>query len=143
MKNNKGFTLVELLITLAIIGILSSIIMVSLQGQRLRARDAKRRMDFDALKKSLELYYTSNNHYPDHGSHICIEADATFQSELEDYISYIPEDPIYPQNRMGTSSCYYYMSINSGRDFKIRAIFESTEEYYDIYSLNGRTLTMP
>lgn len=145
----RGFTLIELLVTLAIIGILSTIVIGSLQYQRLKARDAKRQMDFDALRKSLELYYTSNNHYPEQDSNcICIE-DLTdpdvviFRSELEGYISYIPGDPIYPQNKMGTTSCYYYMTKNNGRDYKIRTILESPEEYYDLNSLDGADLVMP
>jgi type II secretion system protein G len=139
----RGFTLVELLIVLAIIGILSTITFNTLQHQRMKARDAKRKADFDALRKSLELYYTSHEQYPVQDSgFICIEGttpEATaFQVSMEDYISYIPEDPKFGQNYpSGTSSCYYYATEGNGQDFKIRTVLESSMEYYELYSLGG------
>lgn len=60
----KGFTLIELLVVIAIIGILSSVVVVSLQSARVKARDAKRIADVDAIKSALSLYYDSNLSYP-------------------------------------------------------------------------------
>ncbi|HBM45419.1 MAG: hypothetical protein UR85_C0011G0013 [Candidatus Nomurabacteria bacterium GW2011_GWF2_35_66] len=60
----KGFTLIELLVVIAIIGILSSVVVVSLQSARVKARDAKRIADVDAIKSALSLYYDSNASYP-------------------------------------------------------------------------------
>lgn len=61
----KGFTLIELLVVIAIIGILSSVVLVSLQSSRAKARDAKRIADIGALQQALALYFDSNQHYPD------------------------------------------------------------------------------
>ncbi|MBI5140306.1 MAG: prepilin-type N-terminal cleavage/methylation domain-containing protein [Candidatus Vogelbacteria bacterium] len=67
MKNvlkKSGFTLIELLVVIAIIGILSSVVLVSLTSARAKARDAKRIADIEAIKSALALYYDSNSVYP-------------------------------------------------------------------------------
>ncbi|MEI6296363.1 MAG: prepilin-type N-terminal cleavage/methylation domain-containing protein [bacterium] len=60
----KGFTLIELLVVIAIIGILSSVVVVSLQSARTKARDAKRVADIGEIKTALGLYYDTNQSYP-------------------------------------------------------------------------------
>jgi len=61
----KGFTLIELLVVISIIGLLASVVLISLTTARLKARDAKRIADFRQLQNALELYYNDNNdQYP-------------------------------------------------------------------------------
>lgn len=60
----KGFTLIELLVVISIIGILSSVVMSSLNQARIKARDARRVSDLQELQKALEMYYSDNGHYP-------------------------------------------------------------------------------
>ncbi|GEM_PF-357962 len=65
LKNTKrGFTLIEILVVIAIIGILSSVVLASLAVSRAKARDARRIADLEEVKKALELYYDSNGEYP-------------------------------------------------------------------------------
>lgn len=64
MKEAKGFTLLELLVVVAIIGLLATIAVVSLQQARAKARDAKRLANADQIVKALELYYDENEEYP-------------------------------------------------------------------------------
>ena len=59
----KGFTLIELLVVIAIIGILTSIVFISLGGARSKARDAKRISDMRQLLTAQEMYYSDAEGY--------------------------------------------------------------------------------
>jgi len=61
---SKGFTLIELLVVIAIIGVLSTVVMVSLGGARGKARDAKRLAEVRQIQAALELYYSDLTGYP-------------------------------------------------------------------------------
>ncbi|MBI2644960.1 prepilin-type N-terminal cleavage/methylation domain-containing protein [Candidatus Uhrbacteria bacterium] len=61
---HKGFTLVELLVAIGIIGILSSIAVVSVSNVRAKARDAKRIADVKQIQTALESYFNDQNAYP-------------------------------------------------------------------------------
>lgn len=63
-KSKKGFTLIEMLIVIAIIGILASIILVGLGTFRGRGRDARRISDVRQVQNALELYFNSKGAYP-------------------------------------------------------------------------------
>ena len=92
----KGFTLIELLVVIAIIGILASIITVSLQSSRAKGRDAKRISDIRTVQLALEEYYNDNGYYP-----------AALSSISPTYIAAVPKDP------KDNSTSYLYSSYNS------------------------------
>lgn len=56
----KGFTLLELLVVIAIIGLLSSVVLASLNSARISARDAVRISNIQQIKNALELYRANN-----------------------------------------------------------------------------------
>ncbi len=64
INSHKGFTLIELLVVIAIIGILSSVVLASLNSARIKARDVKRQVEIKQIQTALELYYSENGNYP-------------------------------------------------------------------------------
>lgn len=74
----KGFTIIELLIVIVVIGILATITAIALGGANERARDAKRESDAKSLQTALEAYYTvGNSNYPT----LANMNDATFRDD--------------------------------------------------------------
>ena len=63
-NKSKGFTIVELLIVIVVIGILATLVIVTFTGIQQKARDSKRKTDIGAVQAALESYYSSNNTYP-------------------------------------------------------------------------------
>ncbi len=63
MSNNKGFTLIEMLVVIAIIGLLSSVVVIGLGGARSKARDARRIADVRSIQSALEVDYTAVSGY--------------------------------------------------------------------------------
>jgi len=121
----RGFTIVELLIVIVVIGILAAITVVAYNGIQQRARDAQRQSDITVIKKALELYYAANSRYPAGSGSTSINgswsstADASWanlQTALQPYASQVPRDPIskqlgagaYPWNDSGGYNYSYY-----------------------------------
>ena len=61
MKNSrKGFTLIELLVVISIIGILSSIVLVSLSSARNKGKDASAKGSMSSMRAQAEMGYSTN-----------------------------------------------------------------------------------
>lgn len=93
----RGFTLIELLVVIAIIGILSAVVLASLNSARRKGNDAKRVADLNQIKLALELYFDDNSsRYP-----------ATLAPLATG--GYLPNIPVDPN---GTA--YSYAALGSG-----------------------------
>jgi len=61
----KGFTLIELLVVIAIIGILASIVMISMSGASNQAKDARIQGDLTQVRSLAELIHNDDSSYAD------------------------------------------------------------------------------
>jgi general secretion pathway protein G len=63
-RKTSGFTIVELLIVIVVIGILATIVIVTFTGVQQRARNAKRQTDINAIASHISVYYANSGNYP-------------------------------------------------------------------------------
>ena len=61
MRLQKGFTIVELLIVIVIIGILALLVLNTFNGVQQKARDTERQTDATSISKQLEAYYADKD----------------------------------------------------------------------------------
>ena len=121
----KGFTIIELLVSIAVIGILAMIMIVSYNGIQQRARDNERNSDLTQLKVAIEKYHAEESQYPDacgDGVNCSVTALA---SPLQPYLSTIPHDP---RNASGSATDYRYIrGSSSGKDYDSYGILVTYE----------------
>jgi prepilin-type N-terminal cleavage/methylation domain-containing protein len=143
-KKNKGFTLIELLVVIAIIGILSSVVLASLNIARMKARDSRRIQDLKQIKLALELYYDTNGYYPQsvcgwdcNGYRYSSNSISwnILAVDLAPYISTLPKDPINSNCYPWVTGCYSYTYGNVGRttykaQYDLTAQLEDTKSPY-------------
>lgn len=107
---NRGFTLGEILIVVAIIGILSSIVWASLGGARMKGRDGARIADIKQIEQALEVYFSSCNAYPTQNSGN-LPAELVSSSCGGNILSALPVDPT---NTNPFVYKYYTANIGAG-----------------------------
>ncbi len=123
MKRNKGFTLIEVLIVVGIIGLLASVVLSGLGSVRSRGRDARRAADLRQVQQGLELYYTRNQSYPAGMSW------GELEDELRDAnvgITRISNDPLCRDIDDTGCENYQYFSTN-GEEYILQAFLEDKE----------------
>lgn len=114
-NSSKGFTLIELLVVIAIIGLLASVVLVSLGSAKLKSRDARRLGDIQQIKSGLDIYYNLGNGYPDTNSWNTAQTNKSQLSCSGTPALKVPNDPLnstngtytytYTQGGTSSSSC--------------------------------------
>ena len=114
-SNQKGFTLIELLVVIAIIGILSSVVLASLNTAREKARDVRRIADINSIQLALELYFDENDSYPIYDGTATSTKNGLDALETA-YMSSVPADPL--------GTLYLYAS-DGGTEYHLAADLEN------------------
>jgi len=119
--SRQGFTLVELLVVIAVIGLLSGMVVISITQAKAKSRDARRVADINTIVTALNLYHNDYNAYPIYDGYIEDQTN-TLAIELvgAGTISGLPIDPLNSGNYR-----YYYQST-AGRDFYMEYYLETT-----------------
>lgn len=131
---NKGFTLVELLVVITILGILATIGLTAFTSAQMRGRDTQRKSDLKQVASSMELYYSDYGSYPGSSNGKILGCPSTtntpctwgtgqFTDGKTVYFRVLPKDP-------ATNSYYYYRVVNgsSGQKFQLFAHLENTQD---------------
>ncbi|MBU6431371.1 MAG: prepilin-type N-terminal cleavage/methylation domain-containing protein [Patescibacteria group bacterium] len=131
-NKTKGFTLIELLVVIAIVGLLSSIVLASLNSARVKARDARRISDLHQIRLALELYYDANGNYPVVPTWISSVDSSwnTLQTALAPYLPNLPKDPVnnswLPWGTGNYSYSYGYNTASYPNKYDLVAQLEDT-----------------
>jgi prepilin-type N-terminal cleavage/methylation domain-containing protein len=127
-KNAKkfGFTLIELLVVVAVIGMLVSVIIISLTNARRKSRDTKRLTDMNEIKGGMDLYFLHGSGYPDPG----LWVTGSTISCNNNFIFRVPEDLLAGYTYQYTTSGYSSSGCGSSvwSTYKIQFTMEGDTE---------------
>lgn len=91
--DESGFTLVELMVVIVIIGLLATIVIVNVLPVRDKAMTEKARADIALIEQGLELYRLDNNNYPAGDQGLRALLPATADANHRAYLKRLPDDP--------------------------------------------------
>ncbi|MGD0671917.1 MAG: type II secretion system major pseudopilin GspG [Candidatus Binatus sp.] len=122
-----GFTLIEIMVVILILGLLATIVVQSLRGAADKAKKTKAQADLAEIKTALDRYYLDNGYYPttDQGLGALVSAPSSGRVpgnyESGGYIERLPQDP------WGTA--YFYQS--DGNTYTLKSFGPSGVEGAD------------
>jgi len=142
-KQKRGFTLIELLVVVAIVGLLSSVVLASLNTARMKARDAKRILEVRQIQIALARYYDTYGEYPGSGecgattpnggwsnSVECLSGGRWLRDSTTNLSTFIASDPIDPINQNNwVRGAYYYYSRGYDGDKQWYMLIYSLENF--------------
>lgn len=128
MRNNKGFTLIELVVVMGIIAILTGLVTFNFQQARGRARDIQRKNDLKAMQKALELYKGDQDPqaYPSASGPIIHTGLSATLGATDNYLKNLPIDP--RESASDGSWVDYSYSRTSATEYTMTACLENVSD---------------
>lgn len=97
MSKQRGFSLIEIMVVVVILGILASIVVPKIMGRPDEARRVKAKQDVLAIQNALDLYKLDNGYYPstDQGLMALVEKPNAnpIPNNWKQYLKSLPKDP--------------------------------------------------
>lgn len=135
--NFSGFTLVELLVVMAILGVLITLVAGGFRSAQLRGRDAQRKSDLKQVAEALELFYDDYGIYPDEsggriaacpyspgvGGTACVWGEGEFTDSKTVYFKKLSQDPAPSLNYL-----YRIVPTSNNQKFQLFARLENTQD---------------
>lgn len=120
--SSPGFTLVELLLVIAIIGMLVGFLSISFFGVRQRTQDAQRKSDLKLIQSALEQYRSDADTYMPNDEYASIVCGEPFEDTGGvNYMQVTPCDP-------DSNTKYFYHTYNSGLSYVLVSCLENTDD---------------
>ena len=114
-RKQQGFTIVELLIVIIVIGILATLVLVTFTGIQQSARNTQRTTDIKAVASHLETYNAKNGYYPTLAN-MNDDAFITSLNGLDKESTKDPNGDTYDFASTATATQYAYVPTPSGCD---------------------------
>lgn len=140
MKNKKavlGFSLIEILVVITIIGILSTFAIIALGSARIKARDAKRKNDISTIGRFMSLSCFMPN--AGAGEYDLVDLAAELTLSNPSYSQYLKSVPLDPLSGTIIKSNYTYIVNEDGDKCALYANLENKNEKITISNLNEPT----
>lgn len=147
--NNKqrGFTIVELLIVIVVIGILAALVVTTFTGIQQRARNTERQTDIKAIHGQIEAYYAQNGSYPAMAEINDATWRATNMKGLDEEALQDPKgtsaalvatatDTAYGYAPLGTGGAACTTAANDCVSYTLRAEYEGSDDFFEKTNLN-------
>lgn len=135
-SDKKSFTLIELLITIFILGVIATIISNNFITSLKKGRDTRRKADLEQIQRALEMYYEDKKAYPNfnifssNNYSLCETKIAQDCGSEKVYMQKIPNDPL-----SGKTYEYQYDSVNKG--YRLYACLENNQQILPYSTLSA------
>ena len=134
-----GFTVIELIVVILIIGLLSLIAIVGMRNSQIGSRDAKRVAELHQMSQAVELFFNEHLALPTGASGWCTYVSnptyPQFINDIQPYMAQVPRDPKLP-NQVGD---YFFDNIDSaaGKYGLCATMEKATGKSYDYSACAG------
>jgi len=125
MNNHKAFTLIEILVVIAILAGFMALLVPNMMLVRMKARDMRRKSDLKAIQKALEMYKL-NQPLPVYPEHLTACSALSDPDSLNTYMAKVPSDPL--TNCPSPAIFYQYIPTADNSSYSLTACLENTND---------------